>query len=174
VALLIRALICLSLTLAALSSYSQSHAGAVGDPWDSADASIEASVGRATTDLGCGECTTWHGWGSHTFWGSALPCVYGEPNCYQCLDQECTPESMHDLSCSQHHGPCAMTNDEADAVVSAIQRRAWDDVAAALLHNPDRVRVNVARSLVQLVDCQGTVQAQFSVPVDTLVSLSAR
>lgn len=113
-------------------------------------------------DPPCGECVSWSPPAStHWFLGSdGMDCDYGMPGCFQCLDSSCTPELVGPNSCENHHGPCMMTRDDAEALARALEKDDRPTLEALMSEYPQAFRVNSERGVIQIFDCAGFVKAQ--------------
>ena len=114
---------------------------------------------NATAIEDCGECA---GFGeSHIFIGG---CDYGDPHCRKCGSHGC----HDDLQAGPCHGMyCAatiITRSDVEALESAIQRPDVKTIEQMLVKYPQALYFNEQRSLIQWLDCVGSVYAQQVLP----------
>ena len=113
----------------------------------------------------CNICTSWLD-GTHQFTGGF--CTWGTPGCYQCDDEipetsegSCHSGVAYEGGCSGH-GICLMSRlevAEVSRVVSAGDARRLREL---LRENPRSLALNTARRAIQVLDCSGSVVAQFA------------
>ncbi len=139
------------------------------DPTARVAMNLVSSDRAASFDFGCDKCVDWSG-GSPTHDFTAIPCT-SDGTCFHCIDQDCTPEGGYLGTCSSHHGECAMQGPSPDELEAAVAVGDSHVLRHLVSTYPSALTANADRGVLQVLNCNGMVSAQYALSRQMLLGL---